>query len=154
MSGDLEGRDIIAFTFSDWHASWSTPQQIATLEAELAKLRAGQKPVAAQVRFRRPEKGLADWSIWQQTTIKPNMPAWSIDSAGYEVEYRLLYATSQPSAAQGVNQQLLEALNGMLLHIREPESESEFQWPEHFKKQKVAFVAARAAIAAARKGGV
>ena len=70
----------------------------AALEAELARLRAGQEPVAAQVRFRRPEKGLADWSVWQQTTIKPNMPAWSIDSAGYEVEYRLLYTAPQPSA--------------------------------------------------------
>lgn len=44
---------------------------------------------------------------------------------------------------------LLEALYGMLLHIREPESESEFQWPEHFKKQKDAFIAARAAVAKA-----
>jgi len=24
----LEGQDILAFTFADWHASWSTPQQI------------------------------------------------------------------------------------------------------------------------------
>jgi len=70
----------------------------AALEAELARLRAGQEPVAAQVRFRRPEKGLADWSVWQQTSIKPHMPAWSIDGAGYEVEYRLLYTTPQPSA--------------------------------------------------------
>ena len=44
---------------------------------------------------------------------------------------------------------LLEALYGMLLHIREPESESEFQWPDHFRKQKNAFIAARAAVATA-----
>ncbi|MCC6144262.1 MAG: glycosyltransferase [Candidatus Hydrogenedentes bacterium] len=25
----LEGQDIVALTYSDWHASWSTPQQIA-----------------------------------------------------------------------------------------------------------------------------
>lgn len=61
-------------------------------------------------------------------------------------------AQSAPKADDPVKQMLLEALNGMLLHIREPESESEFQWPEHFKKQKAAFAAARAAIAAARKG--
>jgi hypothetical protein len=54
--------------------------------------------VSAQARFRRPEKGMPSWSVWQQTSIKPNMPAWSIDSAGYEVEYRLLYTTPQPSA--------------------------------------------------------
>lgn len=58
-----------------------------------------------------------------------------------------------PKADDPVKQMLLEALNGMLLHIREPESESEFQWPEHFKKQKAAFAAARAAIAAARNEG-
>lgn len=52
--------------------------------------------VSAQVRFRRPEKGRPGWSVWQQTSIKPNMPAWSIDSVGYEVEYRLLYTTPQP----------------------------------------------------------
>lgn len=63
-------------------------------------------------------------------------------------------ASTPPATAHGVNQQLLEALEGMLLHIREPESESEFQWSGHFKKQKAAFVAARAAIAAARKGEV
>ena len=54
--------------------------------------------VSAQVRFRRPEKGMPAWSVWQQTSIKPNMPVWSIDSAGYEVEYRLLYTTPQTSA--------------------------------------------------------
>lgn len=27
---ELEGYDIVAFAFSDWHASWSLPQQIAT----------------------------------------------------------------------------------------------------------------------------
>lgn len=58
----------------------------------------GQEAVSAQVRFRRPEKGMPDWSVWQQTSIKPNVPAWSIDSAGYEVEYRLLYTAPQPSA--------------------------------------------------------
>ena len=65
----------------------------------------------------------------------------------------LAAAPSAPKADDPVKQMLLEALNGMLLHIREPESESEFQWPEHFKKQKAAFVAARAAIAAARQEG-
>lgn len=66
------------------------------------------EPVSAQVRFRRPEKGLADWSVWQQTTIKPNMPAWSIDSAGYEVEYRLLYTIPQPSAVPDGWRELLQ----------------------------------------------
>lgn len=58
-------------------------------------------PVSAQVRFRRPEKGMPDWSVWQQTTIKPEQPAWSIDSVGYEVEYRLLYTTPPQPAEVG-----------------------------------------------------
>ena len=75
-------------------------------------------------------------------------PAWRM------IEARVTGASTKPAAVPSLNQQLLEALEGMLLHIREPESESEFQWSGHFKKQKAAFVAARAAIAAARKGEV
>ena len=78
-----------------------------------------------------------------------HMPFGDMDIA---LRMAILSAPSAPATVQGVNAQLLEALEGMLLHIREPESESEFQWPEHFKKQKAAFAAARAAIAAARKG--
>lgn len=49
-----------------------------------------------------------------------------------------------------LNDELVEALNGLLKHVREPESESEFQWPDHFKKQKDAFLRAREAVAKAK----
>lgn len=51
-----------------------------------------QGPVAAQHRFRHPQKGTPDWSVWQPCSVS-NRPAWEIDSQGYEVEYRALYAT-------------------------------------------------------------
>lgn len=50
-----------------------------------------QEPVAAQHRFRHPQKTMPNWSIWQPCAIS-NRPAWAIDSQGYEVEYRPLYA--------------------------------------------------------------
>lgn len=117
---------------------------IAELQAELARLRAGQEPAAAQVRFRRPEKGLADWSVWQQATIKPNMPAWSIDSAGYEVEYRLLYTTPQPAPAVAA---LVEALERQAAFWVKRESELGELSPEASDIRECG----RAAIAAARQ---
>lgn len=53
------------------------------------------KPVAAQHRFRNPQKTETDWTIWQGTTVNKDRPSWEIDSKGYEVEYRLLYAAPQ-----------------------------------------------------------
>ncbi len=49
-----------------------------------------QAPVAAQHRFRHPQKTMPDWSAWQPTKIA-DRPEWEIDSQGYEVEYRALY---------------------------------------------------------------
>lgn len=78
--------------------SWFANAMMAMHDYLKAQQPQSAEAVSAQVRFRRPEKGMPDWSVWQQTSIKPHMPAWSIDSAGYEVEYRLLYTTPQPSA--------------------------------------------------------
>lgn len=70
--------------------------------SELSAIKA-QEPVAARVRFRHPQKTMPDWSVWQQTKVKPNAPAWTIDGAGYEVEYQPLYAAPVSEAkAQGV----------------------------------------------------
>ena len=52
------------------------------------------EPVAAQHRFRHPQKGCPDWSVWQPCEVR-NRPAWDLDSQGYEVEYRALY-TARP----------------------------------------------------------
>ena len=53
------------------------------------------EPVAAQHRFRHPQKIMPDWSVWQPCKVAQR-PAWEIDSQGYEVEYRALYAAPQP----------------------------------------------------------
>lgn len=52
------------------------------------------EPVAAQHRFRHPPKAMPDWSVWQPTEVRDRKP-WSIDSIGYEVEYRNLYTEAQ-----------------------------------------------------------
>ena len=159
----------------------------AALEAELAKLRAGQEPVAwiswtnedpewklkmlaepvhppvvpLKLYTAPPPSAVPDiagwlWH-WLMDYCKKNSqpPATRNDLFAVVSDLRkmLAAATYAPKADDPVKQMMLEALNGMLLHIREPESESEFQWPEHFKKQKAAFAAARAAIAAAQEGG-
>lgn len=56
------------------------------------------EPVAAQRRFRHPQKSSQDWSIWQPASISLDRPSWEIDSQGWEVEYRLLYAPCNRAA--------------------------------------------------------
>jgi hypothetical protein len=52
--------------------------------------------VSARHRFRHPRNG-PDWGKWYECSVR-NRPAWEIDSQGYEVEYRPLYA-APPAAA-------------------------------------------------------
>jgi len=61
-----------------------------------AKVAEQAQPVAAQHRFRHPQKGTPDWSVWQPCKVAQR-PAWEIDSQGYEVEYRALYTSPQPA---------------------------------------------------------
>lgn len=77
----------------------------------VSRLKAGQgEAVAAQVRFRHPQKMTPDWSPWQTAAVNTENPAWAIDSVGYEVEYRLLYlAPPTPDTTQVmVPRELLE----------------------------------------------
>lgn len=85
----------------EFQAKWKYQQMLAAAPAQQVD------PVSAQVRYRRPEKGLLDWSVWQSAPIMLNRPYGEIDSRGWEVEYRLLYTTPQP--APDVTQ-LVEAL--------------------------------------------
>jgi hypothetical protein len=68
---------------------------ITALRAALAEPK--QEPVLAQHRFRHPRKGSPNWGEWHECSVR-NRPAWEIDSQGYEVEYRPLYA-APPAAA-------------------------------------------------------
>jgi hypothetical protein len=61
-----------------------------------AQIASGQEPVAAQQRFRHPQKTMPDWSVWQPCGVS-DMSPWRIDSQGYEVEYRSLYTRSAPA---------------------------------------------------------
>ena len=64
--------------------------EIDALRAKIEQMER-QEPVAAQHRFRHPQKTMPNWSTWQPCAIS-NRPAWEIDWQGYEVEYRKLYA--------------------------------------------------------------
>ena len=64
--------------------------EIDALRANITEMER-QEPVAAQHRFRHPQKTMPNWSMWQPCAIS-NRPAWEIDWQGYEVEYRPLYA--------------------------------------------------------------
>ncbi|NWF45428.1 hypothetical protein F3K02_09230 [Hydrogenophaga sp. D2P1] len=74
--------------------------RIAALEAQVEQ---AAQPVAAQHRFRHPQKTMPGWSTWQSCAVS-DRPAWQIDSQGYEVEYRALY-TSPPKAAPLTDEQ-------------------------------------------------
>lgn len=85
-----------------------------------------QKPVTAQHRFRypqnarfwfrHPEKTIPDWSKWQECKVS-NRPAWEIDSQGYEVEYRNLYASPPEQKRrewQGItNEEIMDACSAV-----------------------------------------
>ena len=68
-------------------------EEITAIREALAQ--PDQEPVAAQHRFRHPQKTMPDWSAWQPCKIKHGRPAWEFDSQGYEVEYRELYTSPQ-----------------------------------------------------------
>ena len=74
-----------------------------------------QEPVAAQHRFRHPQKTMQDWSAWQPCKIKHGRHAWEFDSQGYEVEYRELYTS--PLAKPWVNPSIKEYEDIMLANI-------------------------------------
>lgn len=81
-------------------------------------------PVAAQQRFRHPQITSPDWSIWQPAPISLDRPSWEIDSQGYEVEYRLLYATPQPMPDVSALVEALSALRRCIMETRGPDAHS------------------------------
>ncbi len=80
--------------------SYDDEPKIGCVNHDCDKCKAVQEPVAAQQRFRHPQKTMPNWSEWQPASITHRRPPWEIDSQGYEVEYRLLYTT--PPAPQPV----------------------------------------------------
>ena len=71
---------------------WQKTQQALTALEQIEQAVGSAEPVAAQQRFRHPQKNMPSWSVWQPCKIK-NRPSWEIDSQGYEVEYRELFTT-------------------------------------------------------------
>lgn len=116
----------------------------AALEAELAKLRACGEPVGWQQRYLDPDEDPGMWQPCDMQTMRLLK-----DRSDYEV--RPVFATpSAPATVQGVNQQLLEALEGMMQVYGGskcsdglPKSVTELELLDE----------ARTAIAAAQEGG-
>lgn len=96
-------------SYSDLLYDYAGRHHAYAFEADIAALREAQpqpvqqEPVAAQQRFRHPQKTMPDWSPWQPCKVA-DRPAWQIDSQGYEVEYRALYTPPQAAQPQPVQQ--------------------------------------------------
>jgi len=59
----LQGRDIVLFTYADWHASWSTPQQVAVRLAPANRVLFVDVPRPFVYGFRKPDpQGAGAWS--------------------------------------------------------------------------------------------
>lgn len=124
--------------------------QMDAKEAELTRLRArlqeleSQQPIAAQMRFRYPQKATPDWSPWQLAAVGSN-PPWSIDSLGWETEYRLLYAAPVPAPAQtteqsSVRQSLAELVEAMVQYEMDVDGESTQKHREMMRRAREALV--------------
>lgn len=95
----------------EFEAFWNAPEQeelrmscakgwaFEVWQASRANDKQGE-PVSAQVRYRRPEKGLPSWSAWQPAEVDETKPTYHFDEQGWEVEYRLLYTAPQPTKQQ------------------------------------------------------
>ena len=117
-------------------------QRIEALRAALAEP-TGKQPlqvesVAAQHRFRHPQKTMPDWSPWQLCEVR-SRPAWEIDSQGYEVEYRNLYTAPPQSCKQEALASMYIALcDAIGYSARSNELQSPEEWVAHLyaKTQK------------------
>lgn len=99
-----------------------------------------QEPVAAQQRFRHPQKTMPDWSPWQPCKVV-DRPAWQIDSQGYEVEYRDLY--TPPQEAQPLREE--PSPISVLLAVEESIKNGECPWQieqafEEYESQRQATI--------------
>lgn len=77
----------------------------------------GGEAVAAQTRFRLPQKGSPDWSPWHETRVSESQPARCIDSQGFEVEYRLLYTHPADQVADDLT--MVKASRELLQDLRD-----------------------------------
>lgn len=62
MTSTLKGRDIICFTYADWHASWSTPQQLMSRLAPANRVLYVDQPRSFLYGLKRPDpQGAGQW---------------------------------------------------------------------------------------------
>ena len=129
--------DMTAEQWLDW-AMDQRPTGKQSLQVEK------QKPVAAQHRFRHPQKTMPDWSPWQPADVS-DRPSWEIDSQGYEVEYRLLYPAPPQRQPMVVSQEC--AKRGCVAHddrvdgpgvvIEQAEKQEPVAFPEGYEPHEL-----------------
>jgi glycosyltransferase involved in cell wall biosynthesis len=69
----LEGYDVIAFAFADWHASWTLPQQVATRLAPQNRVLYVDVPRPFVYFLRKPDtQGAGAWEGPRVQEIRPN----------------------------------------------------------------------------------
>ncbi len=89
------------------------------------------EPVAAQQRFRHPQKTAPDWSIWQPAEVDKTRPSWEVDSQGYEVEYRLLYTSAPAAVPESVNPAVMVYAYAMQYKLDKNKHKDGPGWPRH-----------------------
>ena len=103
---------------SGYRNNWA---EVNSLIAALAQPQGEQEPVTARHRFRNPQRGTPDWSVWQPCKVEKKRPVWEIDSQGFEVEYQALYTHPQPPR-QPLTDEQIEDIDGEILKQGHSES--------------------------------
>lgn len=68
------GRDVIAFSYSDWQASWSTPQQLMSRIAETSRVLYVDQPRSLFYGLKqRDPQGAGQWSGPPLQEVRPNL---------------------------------------------------------------------------------
>ena len=73
----MTGRDILAFTYADWNASWSTPQQMVTRLAPANRVLYVDQPRSFLFGFKPPDpQGAGMWAGPRLQEVRPNLFAY------------------------------------------------------------------------------
>ncbi|MBI2432603.1 MAG: hypothetical protein HYV26_07020 [Candidatus Hydrogenedentes bacterium] len=70
----LQGYDILAFTYADWHASWSTPQQLMSRLAPQNRILFVDQPRSFLYGLKPPDpQGAGVWQGLRLQEVRPNL---------------------------------------------------------------------------------
>lgn len=74
MTQRLEGQDIICFTYADWHASWSTPQQLMSRLTPANRVLYVDQPRSFLYGLKKPDpQGAGQWTGERIQELRANL---------------------------------------------------------------------------------